>query len=56
MIEGFNFAIGLEMTWRCTVVLDIVLLDECLEFLGSKFFSVVSNDLSGFSISLNDVF
>jgi len=56
VIEMFDFAICLGVARGRAVVVDVVPLDECLEFLQCELFSSVSIDLSGFPISPDDVF
>ena len=56
VIEAFDFAVGLGVTRRRSIVMDVVSLDECLEMLGSELFSIVRDDLNGLPVSPNDVF
>src|SRR5438477_1149531 len=56
MVEPFDVAIGLWMPRTCPIVLDIIALENSLKLLRSEFFTIVGNDLSGFSICPDYIF
>ena len=56
MVEAFDLSVGLWVAWRGPIVLNAVPFEDSLEFLRSELLAIVGNDLSGFSVSSDDIF